>query len=96
MAERDRRCPTDESTVSLCERIRQGDASAREEGDQIAIGAMTRHMDVETSALLKEHVPLLAHAASHVGDPQVRHRGTPGSSSVSTVSIIAIELEPLP
>ena len=52
----------------------------REEGDQIAIGAMTRHMDVETSALLKEHVPLLAHAASHVGDPQVRHRGTLGGT----------------
>jgi aerobic carbon-monoxide dehydrogenase medium subunit len=37
-------------------------------------------MDVETSALLLEHVPLLAHAASHVGDPQVRHRGTIGGS----------------
>ena len=52
----------------------------REEGDQIAIGAMTRHMDVETSDLLKQHVPLLAHAASHVGDPQVRHRGTLGGT----------------
>ncbi|MEM1336063.1 MAG: xanthine dehydrogenase family protein subunit M [Actinomycetota bacterium] len=52
----------------------------REEGDVIAIGALTRHMDVENSDLLKEHVPLLAHAASHVGDPQVRHRGTIGGS----------------
>ncbi|MGB0113089.1 MAG: xanthine dehydrogenase family protein subunit M [Ilumatobacteraceae bacterium] len=52
----------------------------REDGDQIAIGAMTRHMDVETSDLLKQHVPLLAHAASHVGDPQVRHRGTLGGT----------------
>jgi carbon-monoxide dehydrogenase medium subunit len=52
----------------------------REDGDMIAIGAMTRHMDVENSPVLKEHAPLLAHAASHVGDPQVRHRGTIGGS----------------
>jgi carbon-monoxide dehydrogenase medium subunit len=52
----------------------------RDAGDHVAIGALTRHMDVETSDLLKEHVPLLAHAASHVGDPQVRHRGTIGGS----------------
>jgi aerobic carbon-monoxide dehydrogenase medium subunit len=52
----------------------------RDAGDHIAVGAMTRHMDVETSAMLKQHVPLLAHAAGHVGDPQVRHRGTIGGS----------------
>ena len=52
----------------------------RDGGDHIAIGALTRHCDVETSDLLHEHVPLLAHAASHVGDPQVRHRGTIGGS----------------
>lgn len=52
----------------------------RDGGDHIAIGAMTRHMDVENSDILKEHVPLLAHAASHVGDPQVRHRGTLGGT----------------
>ncbi len=52
----------------------------RDGGDHVAIGALTRHMDVETSALLEEHVPLLAHAAGEVGDPQVRHRGTIGGS----------------
>ena len=52
----------------------------RDGGDHIAIGAMTRHMDVETSDILEQHVPLLAHAAGHVGDPQVRHRGTIGGS----------------
>jgi carbon-monoxide dehydrogenase medium subunit len=52
----------------------------KDAGDHIAIGALTRHMDVETSPVLKQHVPLLAHAASHVGDPQVRHRGTIGGS----------------
>lgn len=52
----------------------------KDAGDHIAIGALTRHMDVENSDLLKQHVPLLAHAASHVGDSQVRHRGTIGGS----------------
>jgi aerobic carbon-monoxide dehydrogenase medium subunit len=52
----------------------------RDAGDHVAIGALTRHRDIETSDLLHEHVPLLAHAASHVGDPQVRHRGTIGGS----------------
>jgi carbon-monoxide dehydrogenase medium subunit len=52
----------------------------RDAGDHIAIGALTRHMDVEKSPVLAQHVPLLAHAAGHVGDPQVRHRGTIGGS----------------
>jgi carbon-monoxide dehydrogenase medium subunit len=52
----------------------------RDAGDHIAIGALTRHMDVEKSPVLAQHVPLLAHAASHVGDPQVRHRGTIGGT----------------
>ena len=49
-------------------------------GDHIAIGALTRHRDLEISALLSSTAPLLAHAAGHVGDPQVRHRGTIGGS----------------
>jgi aerobic carbon-monoxide dehydrogenase medium subunit len=52
----------------------------RDAGDHIAIGAMTRHRDVEISEILAAHNPLLANAASHVGDPQVRHRGTIGGS----------------
>jgi carbon-monoxide dehydrogenase medium subunit len=52
----------------------------RSEGNEVRIGALTRHHDVETSELLREQVPVLAHAAGHVGDPQVRHRGTIGGS----------------
>lgn len=52
----------------------------REDGDVIAIGALTRHMDVQNSELLATHAPLLAHAAGFVGDPQVRHRGTLGGT----------------
>jgi carbon-monoxide dehydrogenase medium subunit len=51
-----------------------------ERGDEIAIGASARHHDLETSALLKEQVPLLAYTAHQVGDPQVRHRGTLGGT----------------
>lgn len=54
----------------------------REDGDEVAIGALTRHHDVNTSPLLAREVPLLAHAAGQVGDPQVRHRGTLGGSLV--------------
>jgi aerobic carbon-monoxide dehydrogenase medium subunit len=52
----------------------------RDEGPVIAVGALTRHHDLEHSELLAERLPLLAHAAGAVGDPQVRHRGTIGGS----------------
>ncbi len=52
----------------------------RDQGDHVAIGALTRHRDVEISDVLRADVPILAHATSHVGDPQVRHRGTIGGS----------------
>ena len=49
-------------------------------GDHFAIGALTKHRLLETSDLLLAECPLLAHVASKVGDPQVRHRGTIGGS----------------
>jgi carbon-monoxide dehydrogenase medium subunit len=52
----------------------------RDAGGHVAIGALTRHRDLETSELLMNHVPILAHVAGLVGDPQVRHRGTIGGS----------------
>jgi carbon-monoxide dehydrogenase medium subunit len=52
----------------------------RDEGDHIAIGALTRHCEVQRSGLLQAEVPLVAHVAGVVGDPQVRHRGTMGGS----------------
>jgi aerobic carbon-monoxide dehydrogenase medium subunit len=51
-----------------------------DQGSYVAIGALTRHHDVENSELLGREVPLLAHAAGQVGDPQIRHRGTIGGS----------------
>ncbi|MBU3701289.1 MAG: xanthine dehydrogenase family protein subunit M [Acidimicrobiia bacterium] len=52
----------------------------RDAGDHVAIGALTRHREIETSSLLAAEAPLLACAAGEVGDPQVRHRGTIGGS----------------
>lgn len=49
-------------------------------GDHVAVGALTRHHTVESNELLRREVPLLAAATSHVGDPQVRHRGTLGGA----------------
>ena len=48
--------------------------------DHIAIGALATHRSLETSELLIAECPILAHVASKVGDPQVRHRGTIGGS----------------
>jgi carbon-monoxide dehydrogenase medium subunit len=52
----------------------------REDGDRIAIGAMTSYYDVIRDDLVKQHVTLLAQATETVADNQVRHRGTVGGS----------------
>ncbi len=52
----------------------------RDDGDWIAIGALTTHEEVHRSELLRAACPLVAHAAGEVGDPQVRHLGTIGGS----------------
>lgn len=52
----------------------------RDGGDHLAIGAMTRHTDVEHNPIVQEHCGILSYTASLVGDPQVRHRGTIGGS----------------
>ena len=49
-------------------------------GRSIVIGAMTRHVEVANSDIVKQHIPALAHMASLIGDPAVRHRGTLGGS----------------
>lgn len=54
----------------------------REEGDHVAIGALTRHRDLETSELLGTSCGVLRGVAAEVGDNQVRHRGTIGGSVV--------------
>jgi len=52
----------------------------REEGDHLAIGALTCHREIETNELVLTNTGLLAAATKQVGDPQVRHRGTLGGA----------------
>jgi carbon-monoxide dehydrogenase medium subunit len=61
---------------------RIGDLSYVEDNSAgvVRIGALTRHHDLSTSDVLRSQVPLLAHVAGQIGDPQVRHRGTIGGS----------------
>jgi carbon-monoxide dehydrogenase medium subunit len=52
----------------------------REEGDEIAIGALTRHVDLLKSELLWERFPVFRDAEEVIADPVVRNRGTIGGS----------------
>ena len=52
----------------------------REAGEVIRIGATTTHAEIAASGLLQAHSPLLAKAAAHIGDTQVRNRGTIGGN----------------
>lgn len=50
------------------------------EGGVLTVGAMTRHVDVAESELVRSKIPLLASLAAGIGDPAVRNRGTIGGS----------------
>jgi aerobic carbon-monoxide dehydrogenase medium subunit len=50
------------------------------DGGELVIGATTKHADLAADELVRAEAPLLAYAASQVGDPQIRHRGTIGGS----------------
>src|SRR2546428_888616 len=52
----------------------------REAGGKLAIGAMTTHQEIAASRLLQDKCPLLPETASHIGDVQVRNKGTIGGS----------------
>ena len=52
----------------------------REDGDVVRIGAMTRHARIVRDDVVSGRFPLLARAASVIGDVQVRNRGTIGGS----------------
>jgi carbon-monoxide dehydrogenase medium subunit len=52
----------------------------REDGNELVIGAMTRHADVITDPLVRQYAALVAEAAGTVADPAVRHRGTFGGA----------------
>jgi carbon-monoxide dehydrogenase medium subunit len=49
-------------------------------GDTLTIKAATTHYDVASSGPVQKAIAALAHLASQIGDPAVRHRGTIGGS----------------
>ena len=51
-----------------------------QDGQALAIGAMTRHADVAENAMVRQHIPALAALAGQIGDKQVRAMGTLGGS----------------
>ena len=55
-------------------------AYIREEGGEVRIGALTRHVDLLRSELLAEHFPIFRDAETVIADPVVRNRGTIGGS----------------
>lgn len=65
---------------NLVDLSRVDDLTGIDSSDQLSIGAMTRHVDVATSAVVQEAVPALSTLAGLIGDPAVRHRGTIGGS----------------
>lgn len=70
----------------------------REANGYLTIGAMTRHHDVATSAVIQRRLPVLARAASMIGYPAIRYRGTIGGSlahadPVSEMPCVAVALD---
>ena len=55
-------------------------AYIREQGDEVRIGALTRHVDLLKSDALAEHFPVFRDAEEVIADPVVRNRGTIGGS----------------
>jgi aerobic carbon-monoxide dehydrogenase medium subunit len=55
-------------------------AYIRDDGDEVRIGALTRHVDLLKSDLLAEEFPIFRDAEQVIADPVVRNRGTIGGS----------------
>ena len=52
----------------------------RVDSNEMVIGALTRHADIERSADVRRHFPTLAEAAAQIAHPAIRNRGTIGGS----------------
>src|SRR6267142_2793086 len=48
--------------------------------NHVRIGALTRHVELERSADVAKHLPLVASAMPHIAHPAIRNRGTFGGS----------------
>ena len=52
----------------------------RAEGGMVSIGALTKHREIERSALIAEQLPMMAQAVPHVAHIAIRNAGTFGGS----------------
>jgi len=52
----------------------------KDDGDKLIIGAMATHASVADSDTVAKAIPTIAEMAGHIGDAQVRNRGTMGGS----------------
>ena len=52
----------------------------KRDGDQLRIGSMTVHNDIAASPMIGARLRTLSEAAGHIGDRQVRNRGTIGGA----------------
>ncbi len=50
----------------------------KEDGNKLRVGALARHVTIQSSSVVKDKLPLLAEIAGEVGDNQVRNMGTMG------------------
>jgi aerobic carbon-monoxide dehydrogenase medium subunit len=71
-----------------------------EQGDDLIIGALVTHAQIESSELLQKKCPLLPQTATTIADVQVRNRGTIGGSIAHAdpagdwpAAILALEAE---
>ena len=55
-------------------------AAVRQAGEATALGALVRYTTIERSPMIAERLGLLPEVVRHVGDRQVRNRGTIGGS----------------
>ncbi len=58
----------------------QGLSYVREDGDAIAVGAMTTYTTLERSSVIQQYFPMLTEGIAQIADQQVRNRGTIGGS----------------
>jgi len=72
----------------------------REKENVVHIGPTTTFTDMANSEILHRYIPLLAQAASNVGGPQIRNRGTIGGNIITASpaadvlpAIIALDCE---
>lgn len=68
--------PTDLVSIAALREL----AGVKVEGKELVVGAAATHAEVADSPEVRKAIPALADLAVHIGDPQVRNRGTLGGS----------------